>query len=169
MKALKTIALASLSVLTISIQAADATGKWKGKMTLNKETFKSNIYKMFGSQVKPEQKAQMNAQLDQQLNTMTSGVASLDLRKDGTFTISLPAGVAGRDPVTETGTWKQSGNTITMTTKKDPKKPNSGEPSVATLNGGKLVIDVEAQIKKKAKGPNSKIFEGTGVKMIFNR
>jgi len=69
---------------------------------------------------------------------------SIDLRADHTGTFGMKMGLPGIPDVSETGTWKLDGETLTFTSKKDGKE----SPKSGTLKDGAITFSEDMGPKK---------------------
>lgn len=112
------------------------------------------------SKMPAEQKKQVDAMI-QQMQAMT---LKLSVKADKTFSITVPGQAMGGQKVpasTSTGTWVQSGKSVTMTTKKrDGKDLPAGK-------GNSQTMTISADGKTMTMVPAGA--EAQGVKIVFTK
>jgi hypothetical protein len=128
--------------------ASAQVGKWNGKLSMK-----------MPAATTPEAKKQQDAIMAQ----MKQFVIRMDLRADKTVVMSTPAvNMGGRTQKASsaTGTWKMSGNTLTVTLTKADGKPMTKEqaqPQVLTMSADKKTLTMSP--------PQA----GGGLKIVFTK
>ena len=163
---MKKFALASIALaLTLSAYAADASGKWKGKISMDLSGFKAMV-KQKAASVPADKKAQVTQQLaamDQAEKMMAKAVISMELKKDGSVVMNQTMNGKSEG---DTGKWTQSGNKVKITgmnAKKGGPKEMTGSIS---SNGKGLLFDLSADMKKQAAKQGAPA--GTSGKLILS-
>ena len=134
-KAFFTGAVALLTVAA-AFAAPGVTGKWTGHLHIDTSTLpKANT---------PQQQAQMN----QVIESMKKTQLLLNIAAPSSFTLTIPTNSFDKKGHTANGTWKQAGNTLTLTvTKQDGKAANGkGQAQQFTVSkDGKTLTLVAGQ------------------------
>ena len=138
----------AMAALTVSAFAADASGKWKGKITMDLSAVKKMIRQKEAG-LAADKKAAMEKQvssIEMTEKMMSASTVTMELKKDGSVTIAQT--VNGRTE-NDKGKWKQSGNKVTLSgfTKGNGPKEMTG---VLSANGKSLNFDLSEEMKKEA-------------------
>ena len=142
---LTTFALA----LTISAYAADATGKWNGKLSMDLSGVRKMIQQKAASAPvdKKAQIAQQVKMLDQTEKIMSQATLKLELKKD--HTLSIIQTMNGKAE-SDSGKWTQTGNKVRMfgfmKTTQGPKEMTG----TLSANGKSIYFDLSDEMKKEA-------------------
>ena len=147
---MKKLAFASFALaLTLSAYAADATGKWNGKIVMDLSSIKKMIQKQAAS-APADKKAGINQQIammDKTEKMMGASTIVMELKKDGSVSISQTTGGKSQS---DKAKWSQSGNKIKIT----GMGAKQGGPSemIGTVGptGKTLYFDLSDQMKKEA-------------------
>jgi len=126
-----TAVVAAVAALgTTAMAAPNAVGKWKGKIQFTLPKLPPNLT--------PQQR-QM---IDQQLAQVRKMTLNLNLQQGGKYSMLVTGGPAGMKNNTDTGTWSQSGNTVTIKSAKKSQNPQANKPQNLTLaaNGRTMTL-----------------------------
>jgi hypothetical protein len=147
---MKKLILASfIAAFSMSAFAADAAGKWNGKIKMDLSSAKKMIQQKVAS-APAAQKENANKQLAGMAQTekmMSSAVLKLELKKDGTVSLVQTAGGKSN---TETGKWTQTGNKIKMFGFSSKRGGPSEMNGVLSANGKTLAFDLSDDMNKQA-------------------
>lgn len=172
MKLSRTILAVSALALSLSAYAADITGKWTGKISIDMKAAKEQAIAQAskgGKKLTPEQIKMMDQQMAMGMSMVTAIRMNAVIEKGGKYTMTTTGGPGSQKPEVETGTWTQKGNQITMTGSKSSKGPKT---LVGTLsgNGKTITFDVSKQAKDQAaKNGAPKDFKTPPVTIVFTK
>lgn len=127
-----------MAALSVQALAAGVVGVWKGHVVVDTSKMSKTL---------TPQQQQM---IQQSIAATKSMVITLTIKANKTYTASV-SGAPGA-PSTDTGTWKQSGNSVTMT---GSKPGPSGKPDSQTMtlskDGKTMTLSMPAQMGVSAK------------------
>jgi hypothetical protein len=164
MKISRIILVASTAMLALNAFAADVTGKYTGRISLDLSDVKKMIQGM-AAKAPADKKGQMTSQLamlDSAKKATEAMTLKLELKKGGVATIEQSQ---GKQTKKETGKWAVNGTKIRMFgftgTSGGPK-----EFSGVVKDGGKtLFFDLSAEMQKQAAAGGAP--KGTGGKLTL--
>lgn len=130
MKAFSRIALATFAIAliaTASVASVKVTGKWKGHVSIDMSQMPKNI--------PPDQRKMV----ENQMALIKGIVITLNLKADNTFTQSAIGGPL-KTAKTGSGTWKLSGNALTLTAdKKTASMAGNNSQTLTVSKDGKKI------------------------------
>ena len=135
--------------LTLSAYAADATGKWNGKLNMDLSGIRKMIQQKAASAPsdKKAQIAQQVKMLDQTEKVMSKATISLELKKDHTLSITQ---TTGGKPQSDKGKWTQTGNKIKMFGFANSTQGPKEMTGTISANGKTMFFDLSDEMKKEA-------------------
>jgi hypothetical protein len=147
---MKKFILASfIAAFTVTAFAADATGKYNGKVSMDLSSVK-NMVRKEAAKLTGDKKKKVEGQIamiEMQEKGFAKAVISLELKKDRSLSISQS--MSGKSK-SEAGKWSQSGNKVKMFgfSGKDggPKEMNG----VMSADGKSIIFDLSDEMKKQA-------------------
>jgi hypothetical protein len=137
------------TAISISALAADCTGKYNGKITMDLSGIKKMIQSKMAS-MPADKKAGVSQQLammDQTEKAFAKAVVKLELKKD--HSVAITQSMNGKSE-SDSGKWSQTGNKVKMygfSAKNGGPKEMSG---ILSTNGKSLVFDLSEEMKKQA-------------------
>jgi hypothetical protein len=147
---MKKLILASfIAALSMSAFAADATGKYNGKVSMDLSSVKSMVRQQ-AAKLTGDKKKQVEGQIamiEMQEKSFAKAVINLELKKDRSVAISQSMGGKNKS---DAGKWSQSGNKVKMygfSSKDGGPKEMSG---VLSADGKSLIFDLSEEMKKQA-------------------
>jgi hypothetical protein len=147
---MKKFIMASLiATLAISAFAADPTGKWNGKITMDLSSVKAMI-KKDAAKLTGDKKKQAESQIsmiDLNEKAFAKAVIKMEMKKD--HTLSITQTMNGKSE-NDAGKWSQVGAKVKMfgfSAKNGGPKEMNG---VLSANGKSLIIDLSEEMKKQA-------------------
>ena len=172
MKFTRTVLAVSALALSLSAYAADITGKWTGKISMDMKEAKAaamSAAKSQGKSMTPEQVKMMDQQMAMGMSMVANIRMNVVVSKGGTYTMTTTGGPGAQKPQAEEGTWVVKGNKVTLSGKKATMGPKT---LVGTLspNGKTITFDVSKQAKDQAaKGGAPKGMKTPSVTIIFTK
>jgi len=147
---MKKVIFASLIAgLTVSAFAADATGKYNGKVSMDLSSVKDMVRKE-AAKLSGDKRKQVESQIamiESQEKGFAKATISLELKKD--HSLSISQSMSGKSK-SEAGKWSQAGNKVKMfgfSGKDGGPKEMSG---VMSADGKTIVFDLSDEMKKQA-------------------
>ena len=148
MKFTRIASLVVASSMAFSAFAADVTGKWSGKMVMDMAAMEKEMASKMGA-MKPEQQKMIKSQMGMAKSMLAAMVFKMELKKDGTYTMTTSGAPGQKGDKAETGKWTLKGNTITVTGSKSGQGPKVLTGTVSG-NGKTITFDISKVAKEQA-------------------
>ena len=141
-----------VGLMAVSAMAADVTGTWNGKMSMDFSEARKQLAKAPAAE-----KKQAESQMAMAEGMFKSMVFKLELKAGGVASMTAPGGPMGGKPKTETGKWSLSGNKLMVSGLSKNDKGPKEMTGMLSANGKTLTFDMTAIAKKEAaKNPSAK-------------
>jgi len=148
MKFTRTVLAVSALALSLSAYAADITGKWTGKMSMDMSALKAQFAAQAGN-LKPEQKKMVEQQMAMASTMLAAMRMNVDFQKGGKYTMTTTGTPGSQKAESETGTWTIKGNQVSMTGSKSGKGPRTVVGTLSS-NGKTITVDLTKEAKAQA-------------------